>query len=588
LKLHSTRAALALLLAGAILSAYWPSLHGGLLFDDETLISRNPLVQASDGLWRIWFSTDAIDYWPLTNSSFWLEWRLWGNHFAGYHITNVLLHITSVMLIWALLRRLAVPGAFLGAALFALHPVNVQSVAWIAQRKNTLALVFFLASILFFLKHHDARDRSGTKTSFWLSVTTFTLAMLSKGSVAVLPAILLVILWWRNGRVSRRDLIRIAPFAGIAVAFTLVNLWFQSRGVAPMRGVGPLERLLGAGAVIWFYLTKALVPIRLSFMYPQWEIRSYELSWWLPAAAAVAVTMVLWRARNRAGGRTALAVWLSFCVALVPVMGLTDVYFMKYSLVADHYQYIALIVVTASIGAALGSTARRFNGARVLAVGIIVALGAMTWRQAHLYADPETLYEATLKQNPSAWALENNLGALLIDRGRQEAAVPHLENALRVNPDLVAARVNRCLALVQLHRFEEGRSACGEAAGMYPDIAAARTNFGISLLASGRADEAAAEFRSALAIDPDDAEAHYNLAHVLTVSGRAREAIPHYRELLRLRPDSAVAHNGLGLALQETGDAPAAEAEFRAALALRPEFQEAGRNLDDLLRRTGR
>ena len=614
---------LAGLLVAAVLAAYWPAVHGGFLFDDDALVSQSPIVQAADGLKRIWFTTEPIDYWPVTNSSFWVEWRLWGPHPTGYHLTNVFLHAASVLLVWRVLRMLPVPGAFWGALLFAVHPMNVQSVAWIAQRKNTLAMLFFLLSILWFLKDASRRSegqpavaeqrRSGRRgkrppkagakagpldpwTSgplddgsrwYWLSLAAFVLAMLSKGSVAVLPGVLLVLLWWQRQSFPGADLRRLWPFFAVAIVFTLVNVWFQARAAEPIRDVTLVERVLGAGGVVWFYLSKAVAPVGLTFMYPQWDVRAGDLRWWTAIAAAAAVTVLLLRARRRRVPAALLAAWLFFCLALVPVLGLADVYFMKYTLVADHYAYIALLAVTTMAGAAIGSLRRPALRA-VAGGGLAVALGVAAWGQAHLYADPEVLYRATIERNPSAWALYNNLGALLIDRGHDEEAVSQLHEGLRLNPRLAAAHNNLCVAEVHLGRFDAALAECSEAARNDPKLAMAHANLGIALMASGRLREAEPQLETAIGLEPGYTEAHYNLAHLLVVTGRAGEAVPHLREVLRRMPDSGAAHDELGQALEAVGESAEAEAAFRDALRLRPDFAEAHRHLADLLQRLGR
>ncbi len=260
--------------------AYWPAMRGEFLLDDRLLVSESPFVQSTHGLYRLWFTTDPTDYWPMTNTSFWLEWRLWGSNPTGYHISNLILHIAAVCMIWAILRKLGVPGAFLAAFLFAVHPVNVESVSWISQRKNTLAMVFFLLSIWWYLKEEDEKSRRGEEKFrgrlghwYWLSLAAFLLAMLSKGSVAVLPGLLLVIVWWRRKRIDVWDVPRTVPFFLIAGALAYVNVWFQKHGIdVVLRSADFSQRLAGAGAVVWFYLAKALAPVDLTFIYPNWMI----------------------------------------------------------------------------------------------------------------------------------------------------------------------------------------------------------------------------------------------------------------------------------------------------------------------------
>jgi tetratricopeptide (TPR) repeat protein len=565
----------------ATLLAYWPALHGGFLFDDDAMVLGSALVKAPDGLWRMWFTTEAVDYWPLTNSSLWIDWRLWGDTPTGYHVTNVVLHACSGLLVWAILRRLAIPGAWIGAMIFALHPVNVQSVAWIAQRKNTLALVFFLLSLLWFVTER-----------YRISLAAFLLAMLSKGSVAVLPAMLIALVWWLNGRVTRRDLLRIAPFFVVSIGLTLVNIWFQRRMPGGERDVTIVERVLGAGGVIWWYLGKAIAPVRLAFVYPQWKVSAGEVFWWLPSVGAIAVTALLWWKRERPLVRSLLFAWLFFCIALVPVMGLSDVYFMIYSLVADHYEYIAMLAVAACMGAALANfEAGRSSfklAARAVACALIVTFGFLTWKQAHLYASGETLYRATLDVNPDAWPLRNNLAAMLLEREANEEALREVREALRANPDARQANNNLCTALLRLRLMDEAMAACIKALGIDPDRAASHYGFGVALASRGDFTRARAEFETALRLDPDSVQARSYLAELLLETGNPAAAAVHYREVLRTRPGSASANAGLGRALGALGDAPGAERALRDALRLNPSASEPHRDLADLLLELGR
>ena len=597
-----------------------PTLRGAFLFDDDSLLTNSAVVKAEDGLRRIWLTTEPLDYWPVTNSSFWVEWRVWGMSPTGYHVTNVVLHVTSAFLLWAILCRLSIPGAWLAAVIFAVHPVNVQSVAWIAQRKNALSMVFFLLSIWWFLKD-DARSREsptghrrpldpGTLGRWdaetlgpldgplWyvLSIAAFCAAMLSKGSVAILPGVLALLIWWQRERVTARDLLRLAPFAAIAVALTLVNMWFQARMPGGARDVTILERVLGAGAVVWFYLWKAIVPTGLMFVYPQWDVRADDASWWLPAIGAVAITAVLVWQRRRPFARALLFAWAFFCLALVPVMGLTDVYFMKYSLVADHYQYVAIAGVAAAVAAALVRGLERFESIvrpRVFLAAswravLVASLAFAASAHAHVFASPETFYRTNVGLNPSAWVLQNNLGALLIEQSKNEEAAAHLREALRLRPDFAQAHNNLCDAAAHLHLIEEALTECAIAVRNNPERASAHDSLGVALASAGHLTDARAQFDAALRLNPGFVEAHYNLADVLRAMDQPAAAAEHYRAVLRAWPTAAGAHDGLGRALDELGDRPAAEQAFRDAIRLAPDVAEPHRNLADLLAEQGR
>lgn len=363
----------------------------------------------------------------------------------------MLLHIATALLLWAVLARLAIPGAFLAAALFALHPVNVESVAWITQRKNLLALAFSLLATLCYLKSEPRSPPAGRPAPrvadrwYWLSLAAFVLAMLSKASVAILPVLLLAILWWQRP-LTRRDAMRVGPFLLVSAVLIFVNMSFQARFVAEVRPIGLTERLLGTGAVVWFYLAKTLLPVNLSFVYPKWHIRTDQLTWWLPLLAAGVTTGALWWYR-RSCGRPLLLAWVFFCVSLAPVMGFTNVGFMEHSLVADHYQHVALIGVVALVAAGWDNWRQRAHGpTRWVPNGVAIAACAvlmlLTWRQSALYADAITLYRATLVANPDSSFVHNNLGLALLDAARQPEAIEAFEHALRLKPDDRNAQAN--------------------------------------------------------------------------------------------------------------------------------------------------
>ena len=603
----------AVLIAVTVLLAYLPSINGGFIWDDDLLLTKNNLINASDGLYRIWFTTEATDYWPISNTTLWIEWRLWGMNSTGYHITNLILHIVESLLIWMILRKLSIPGAFLAAMIFAVHPVNVESVAWIASRKNLMAMLFFLVSIFCFLKadiqsvqlqnslYHSWADRW-----YWLSLAAFLLAMLGKGSVAVLPVLLLVIIWWLrptgtvpfhsrepvpifglqkwNCPFCLRDLVRIAPFFLVAVVMVGVNVWFQTHGSAEIiRTATFTERLLGAGGIVWFYLYTALLPINLVFIYPQWHIHAGNLLWWLPLLAASILTALMWRSRI-SWSRPFLFAWGFFCVALLPILGITDVGFMKYSLVADRYQHIAIIAVIALVAAGWSVWHQRAQSEANLAASAvaIVSVGVLfflTWRQCGLYRDFITMSRATLEHNPDCWMVHNNLGNLLSETGKPREAIQHFERALRIKPDYAEAHYNLGTFLFQTGRIKEAGQHFQQALALKPDYIEAHNNMGIVLVLTGQPQEGIKHYQQALRLKPDYADAHYNLGITLANLGRLREAIEHYELVLQLKPDYSEAHNNLGNALLRIGQIQEAIEHFELALQLKPDYSDAHNNL---------
>ncbi len=592
------------LIALAAFFAYLPSLCGAFVLDDDKLLTDNRYIKAADGLYQFWCTTQALDYWPVSNTSLWLEWRLWGMNSTGYHVTNLILHIAASLLIWIILRKLAIPGAFLAAMLFAVHPVNVESVAWISSRKNLLAMLFFLLSILCYLifeipssltYHHSSTSSIHCPPStvhrplfYWLSLLAFVLAMLSKGSVAILPLLLLLIVWWRRTGtvpifasakmglspfVSRWDLLKLAPFFLIAIVLAAVNVWFQTHGTGEViRNAGFAERLLAAGGVVWFYLYKALLPLDLVFIYPQWHIESGKLLWWLPLMAALVVTTVVWF-YSASWSRPFLFAWGFFCVALAPVLGFTDVGFMEHSLVADRYQHIAIIGVVALAAAGWSVWHRRARRPARWAATIVIFMAAaalifLTWQQSGLYRDAMTLYQVTLEKNPDSWLVHNNLGNVLDDQGRLTEAIDHYAKSLRLNPSYPEAHNNLGALLVKIDRSQEAVEHYQIALRLKPSFPEAHNNLGAALSNAGRPQEAIDHYQKALSSKPYFPEAHNNLGIALYATGRPQEAIVHYENALRLRPNFIDAYYNLALAYAQTNRPSQAIAAVQKALDL--------------------
>lgn len=609
------------LLAIAACLAYWPALKGEFVLDDDGLLTDNVLVKASDGLSRMWFTLEPVDYWPVTNSTLWLEWRLWGMNPVGYHVTNLLLHVAAALLIWANLRALGIPGAFLAALLFVVHPVNVESVAWISQRKDALAIVFFLLSILWYLRaeqQRGARNQGpGTKEDetssqaegqtpgvtgsdrpwYWLSLLGFVLALLSKGSVAILPLLLLLIVWWQRRRIGLGDLARTAPFFLVAVALTAVNLWFRTHGAdIIVRDISFSQRLVGAGTAVWFYLSKGLTPIHLSFSYPQWQIESQLLFWWLPLAAAFIVTLLLGRNYNSTQtnwGRALLFAWVFFCVALVPVLGFTDVGFMQYSPVADHYQHIAIIALSALAAAAWSVGYIRSHRLSRLIVGLtaVIVVGLLTLlsrQQSQLFSSPITLYEATIKENPGSWFARNNLGIIFGKYGRTRDAKLQFDEALRLNPDCAMTHYNLGNLFRVTDKIQDSIAQYQLALKLQPNFYDAHNNLGSVFLSNGRPQEAAVQFREAAKCRPDSAIARYNFGNSLVAVDQSSEAIYQYNRALQLRPDFAEVHSNLGFALAAAGQLTEGIRHLEQAIRLQPNLVPARRSLGFALANAGR
>ena len=583
---------LALAVIAAVMLAYAPVGQAGFIWDDEFHVTL-PELRSGFGLARIWFELGATQqYYPVLHSAFWVEYWLWGDAPLGYHVCTLLLHATAVCLFAALLRRLAVPGAWLAAALFALHPVAVESVAWISEQKNTFSLVFYLAAALAYLRFDARRERR------WYGWATgcFVLALLSKSVTATLPAALLVVFWWQRGRLTwRRDVWPLLPWFALATAMGVITAWVEQTLIIGSRHgeftLSLLERGLLAGRVVWFYLGKLLWPAELVFIYPRWTVAAAVVWQYAFPLAALGLLAGLWALRRRTRGPLAAA--LLFGGSLFPALGFYNVYPFRFSFVADHFQYLACLAPLALFAAGLGwALDRRRTGSALLlpAVGVVLlgGLGLRTWQQAHVYRDNITLFESTLARNPDCWLAHVNLGRTYYKAGRVEAALPHFAAAFRIDPTDAEAHNNLGLALQDLGRTEEAQAQFEAALRLKPGDATTHYNLASLLQQTGRTDAAIVQYETVLRIAPDHVEANSNLGNALLALDRTDEAIRRFRIALRLRPDSAVVHFNLGNALFNARQFPEAIDHYRMALRLNPADAETHNNLGSALYNLGR
>jgi tetratricopeptide (TPR) repeat protein len=507
------------------------------------------------------------------HSAFWVEHKLWGDATLGYHLLNILLHATAAVLVVLVLRRLRVPGAYLAAAIFALHPVHVESVAWITEQKNTLSAMFYLGAMLVYLRF----DQERKSVLYYWALALFVLGLLSKTTAATLPAALLVIFWWQRGRLSwRRDVLPLVPFFALGTAAGLLTAWVERKLIGAEGAAFELtivERCLLAGRAIWFYLGKLFWPTELIFIYPRWQVSQAVWRQYLFPAAALLLLAGCWAVRR--WWRGPLAGLLFFVGTLLPALGFCNVYPFLFSFVADHFQYLASlgVITLASAGAALLLARGRFWDRLVgylTCLLLLATLGALTWRQSRMYADHETLYHATIDKNPDCWLVHNNLGLVLVDRGRVDEAIAHFQQALKIKPDLEQAHYNLGFALVGRGQVDEAIAHYQQALKIKPDYALAHNNLGTALAGRGQVDGAIAHFQQALKIKPDLAQAHCNLGFALVGRGQVDEAIAHYQQALKIKPDYALAHHNLGTALAGRGQVDEAIAHFQQALKIKP------------------
>jgi tetratricopeptide (TPR) repeat protein len=571
-----------------MLLVYLPAERGGYIWDDDSYVTENLTLRSSGGLAQIWCKLTATpQYYPLVYTSFWLEYHLWGLNPLGYHVVNVLLHTLASILLWRVLVRLQLPGAWLAAGIFALHPVAVESVAWITERKNVLSAVFYFAAALTYLRwtEQGTDGKKQIQVSFrWylIGLALFIAALLSKTITCSLPAALLLVFWWKHGRIAGRDIWPLLPFFVAGVALGWVTSWLERTHAGahgPEWAFSFTERCLIAGRALWFYAGKLFWPVNLTSIYPRWQLNPGLWWQWVFPVAALAVVVLLWCLRHRIGRGPLVAV-LFFAGTLFPALGFTNIGFMSLSFVADHFQYLASVGLIVLTVAGLAKILRSIPfAAAVLPLGLAV----LTWKQSHIYADGKTLWQDTIAKNPACLVGHNNLGVVLDGKGQTDEAISQFQEAIRLKPDFADAHYNLGSALVEKGQTDEAISQFQETIRLKPDFALAHNNLGIALGMKGQIDEAINQYRETIRLKHDYADAHYNLGNALNKKGQTDEAIGQFQEAIRLKPDDADVHYNLGNALNKKGQTDEAISQFQTAIRLKPDDAEAHNNLGSAL-----
>ena len=504
------------LLAGTIaivagcFTAYIPAIESGFIWDDDEYVTANPLLSAPDGLYRIWFSTDTpSQYFPLVYTTFRVEYQLWGLNPAGYHAVNVAIHCINALLLWVILRRLSIPWAWFASAVFALHPVNVESVAWITERKNVLMLFFSLLSVLCWVEFVFG-SKSGRKAILLYSGSLLfcALALFSKATACTLPAALVLILWLKHSPVTARRWLQILPYIAMAIGIGLLVMWWekhhQGMGVVNL-GLSSTEKTLIAGKALWFYLWKLIWPVNLTFSYPRWNIEATDVWQYAWPMSFVAVMAASWLLRKQTGREIPTAI-IFFPAMLLPMLGFFPLYTFVYTFVADHYQYMASIgpIVVAAGAAAIAYRRSGKNAKFIIAstAGVLLlTLGTLTWRQCGAYKNSDTLWADTLNKNPDSWLAHGELASSLYRQRKFDEALPHFD---------------RLLELAQYVKKIHPRA--------YSDAYYCK---GLIFMAKGRPEDAAEQYRKSLEVDNNSALVHYLLADILVKQGKIDEATMH-------------------------------------------------------------
>jgi tetratricopeptide (TPR) repeat protein len=588
---------LAILIA-ATLAFYLPAFNAGFIWDDDDYVTHNETLRSLNGLKRIWFDIGATpQYYPLVHTIFWLEYHLWGLHPSGYHITNIILHIMNALLIWLILKKLDLRAAWFSAMIFALHPVHVESVAWITERKNTLSGFFYLTSLLNYLyfvdfkgdglhpsKVSEAQWISTRKMKFYvLSLILYICALLSKTVAASLPAAILVILWWKKSKMRMRDILPLIPFFALGAILGILTVWMERSHVGANGAewnLSFLDRCLIAGRALWFYASKIILPLNLSFIYPRWEIDSRAAWQYFFPLGIIAVLIILFLTNKRMG-KGALAAVLFFMITLFPALGFFNIYPMLFSFAADHFQYLASIGLIALFAALLYRVCASVGDNPKYAIfgAILLFLGALTWRQALIYRDAETLWRDTLKKNPSSWMPHQNLGMILASQGKLDEAIHHYETSLDLKPDDPVSHYNMGSVLDETGAYREAVREYKEAIRLQPDFPDAYSNLGADQIIMGNLEEAQQNLEKALELQPRHFKALDNMGVLLSKQGRIDDAMDYYQKAISIDPNYYQGYYNLGVACIRKNDPEMAVRYFQRAVEINPVFMEAYYNL---------
>ena len=585
---------IALGLVGVAIAVYLPVVHNDFVYyDDPKYVTENAVVLRGltwPGIrWAFTTGTDA-NWFPLTWMTHMLDVQLYGAHAGGHHVTNLVLHVISTLLLFGVLYRMtgAMGRSGFVAGLFALHPLHVESVAWVAERKDVLSTLFWMLTLWAYVWY----VRKPQLKRMLLVLLTFALGLMSKPMLVTLPFVLLLLDAWPLNRLSERSIRQLIveklPMFALAIASSIVTFIVQRKGGA----VGGLEAyplVLRMGNALMSYvgyIGKMFWPARLAAFYPYPE----TLSTGAVLGAAVILAAISFLAIRSARSRPYLIVgWLWYLGTLVPVIGLIQV---GNQAMADRYTYVPLIglfiIIVWGVYDLLGQwTLRRIvlpvTGALALASCAIIARA-----QVQYWKNSSALWTRALDVTDDNYVAHNNLGLALAGQGKIDEAIEHYNEALRLRPNYATARTNLGAALAKQGKSADAISNYTQVLKTKPDLPEAHVDLGAALASQGKVDDAIAQYNEALRLKPDYAEAHANLGLALASQGKVDEAISHYRQALRLKPGFVEVYNNLGYVLATRGQWDDAIRQYNEAIRLKPDFELARMNLAVALANQGK
>lgn len=555
---------LLILLAGLFI--YAPVFHGGWLWDDDQEVTANAVLADPAGLTHIWTGAVGADYFPLKTTVQWVFYRLNETNPTGWHLLNIALHLLNALLVWKLLQRMKIPGAWLGGLLFCVHPIMVESVAWVSELKNTLSLPFLLLSLLAWVNFEEKKRES----DYYWALGLFLASILCKTSGVMFPFVLLLYCWWQRGRIARSEILRSVPFFLISLAMGLATIYFQfgrAIGAETIPVGGMVSRIATGGVAIFFYLYKCLLPFGLIPIYPRWEVDPPPVAMFLAWPILAALLLWFWSQR-KTWGRHVLFGLGFFLITVFPVLGFVTMSYMRITWVADHFLYLPVLGLIGLAAGVAGTVyvqasqsserALRWAGVAVLAVLIF-----QSHRYAGVFVNEYEMWTYTLERNPNAWQAHSRLGKVLLDRQDYDRAFLHISESVRLRPDLAETHNNLG---AMLERKGDGKAALAQlrkAVELAPTIPIYRINFGTMLLKAGEYREGEEIYNSLLKESPDNPTFLCNRGVALHFQGRGDEAIADFRAALAINPDLKDARENLAMALKKKNEAGGSGEEAR-------------------------
>ena len=578
-----------LLLVAVAVAAFWPAFSGDFLWDDAKNITGNSNIHDPLGVSKILTQNDAFgEYYPMTTLVEWTLWQIFGQNTLAFHLTTFVLHMVNAMLLWALFTRLRLPFAGLGALIFAIHPITVESVAWITELKNTISLGPLLVAMLLLLQWEEKQD----VRSYRWAVACFGLSLLAKSSGIMLPVVMLGYAWWRRGSITRLDLKSAVSFFGLAALDAVIIFWPKDAVNLPQLGWNPASALAAIGWTLFFILGKCAVPFHLLPVYPGFYGKPVSLLDLLPWASLAIMGVLLWRARATWGRHVLFGLGF-FLVNLVPVFIYMFLHYTRMIWSLDHLAYLSLIGLIGLFIAWLGMLQQRLGPSRRMAGGIglaavVMLLGWETYAYSEWWVDPNEFWRLALNSNPGSSLIREANGVVLESEGREDEALEQYAYALQIDPQSSDVLNDMGAALQKLGRTDEAEQAYRRSTEVNPHDATAYIRLGEMLETAGRKSEAAAEYGGAVKLVPDSPQLRYNLGTLYLTTGNLPGAIEQLQEAVELDPDLAPARHNYGSALAQAGRLPEAIDQLEAAISLKPSDVIARNNLARALAQTGR